>query len=141
MLSVSQGFLKSHSPNHQYSEAVLVQYDENTISLAKLIEIHLRTHASSSQHSMRKKYRSAIYVDNNAMAERCINILDTLRPQFDNPLVTQVLSIVDFKRSSDSYMDYYATNPDRPFCITYIEPKLALLRRDFKDCLQIIDQK
>ena len=141
MLSVSQGFLKSHSPNHLYSEAVLIQYDENIISLAKLIEIHLRTHASSSQHSMRKKYRSALYVDNNAMAERCINILDTLSTQFDKPLVTQVLSIVEFKRSSDSYREYYATNPDRPFCITYIEPKLALLRRDFEDCLQTIDQK
>ncbi len=58
---VAQGFIYSHPPHDSLSEAVLVDFDPAQISLADLIEIHLRTHASTSQHSMRQKYRSAIY--------------------------------------------------------------------------------
>ena len=130
--SVEQGFIKSQPPDDQYSEAILVHHEEKQIPLDKLIEIHLCTHASTSLHSMRTKYRSAIYVNNIAMAKRCHSILNSLQAQFEKPLVTRVLETVHFKSSAESYIDYYATNPNKPFCITYIEPKLAILRRDFK---------
>ena len=29
------------------------------------------------------------------------------------------------------FHDYYATDPDRPFCRTYIEPKLRLIREAY----------
>lgn len=133
---LQQGYIKSQPPKDQYSEAVLIQYNEEQISLIKLIEIHLRTHASFSSHSMREKYRSAIYVENDAMAEKCEEVLNVLQSGFDEPLVTQVLEAAKFKRSSESYTDYYATNPERPFCVTYIEPKLALLRREYNSFLK-----
>lgn len=133
---VQQGFIRSQPPKDQYSEAVLIQYNEEKISLFKLIEIHLRTHASFSAHSMREKYRSAIYVENDAMAEKCEEVLNALQARFDEPLVTQVLESVKFKKSSESYTDYYATDRERPFCVTYIEPKLALLRREYNSYLK-----
>lgn len=133
---VQQGFIKSHSPHDDYSEAVLLNYDEDQISLVKLIEIHLRTHASTASHSMREKYRSAIYIANHSMAKICGAHLNSLQSKFQNPLVTQILEIVHFKSSPASYIDYYASDPDKPFCTTYIEPKLELLRRDFKPFLQ-----
>jgi len=133
---VNQGFIKSHPPNDQFSEAVWIQFDENEIPLAKLIEIHLHTHASSSAHSMREKYRSAIYVEGEAIAVACRDILTDLQAPFEKPLVTEVLETVVFKPSAESYTDYYATNPERPFCVTYIEPKLDKLQRDYKDYLK-----
>ncbi len=133
---VQQGFIKSYPPNEEYSEAVLIQYKEEEISLSTLIEIHLCTHASSSSHSMRKKYRSAIYVDSDDMKSRCRETLNTLQYKFDNPLITQVLDIVHFKHSSEIYSHYYTTNPNRPFCVTYIEPKLDRLRREFSAYLK-----
>ncbi len=131
VIEVRQGFIRSHSPDDQYSEAVLIDFDERQISIDVLLEIHLRTHASSSAHSMRDKYRSAVYVNDSAMAARCLELLTTLQAQFEKPLVTQVLDMVHFKTSAELYKNYYTSDPERPFCVTYIEPKLALLQREY----------
>lgn len=126
---VAQGFVSSVPPDDSWSEAVIVTFDPTAIDLKTLTEIHLRTHASTSQHKMRGKYRSAIYVfDDGKEAE---NTLNGLQDGFDEPLVTRVLSHEAFKPSDTRFQNYYASGPDRPFCRTYIDPKLALLRERF----------
>ena len=129
---VQQGFICSHPPNDQYSEAVLVDFAERHIPVEILVEIHLRTHASTAAHSMRDKYRSAIYVKDRVMENRCCAAIKTLQNQFEKPLLTQVLRLAGFTLSADRYRKYYESNPDKPFCATYIEPKLELLERDFR---------
>lgn len=109
----------------------MIDFAEQEISVEILVEIHLRTHASSSAHSMRDKYRSAIYVNDQAMEIRCTSALKALQSQFEKPLVTQVLKLKEFTLSADRYREYYASNPDKPFCATYIKPKLEMLERDF----------
>ena len=59
---VEQGFITSYDQNNTFSEAVIVDFNTEKIDLKTLVEIHLHTHKSTSNHSMRKKYRSAIYV-------------------------------------------------------------------------------
>jgi len=59
--SVAQGFIASTEKNSSFSEAVIVFYDAAIITLKDLIEIHLHTHNSTSNHRFRKKYRSAVY--------------------------------------------------------------------------------
>lgn len=59
---VAQGWIASDENNTAFSEAVVVEFNPPKINLKTLIEIHLATHKSTSNHSMRKKYRSAIYV-------------------------------------------------------------------------------
>ena len=129
---VQQGFICAAPPHEQYSEAVLVDFCEHDISIEILIEIHLRTHASFADHSMRNKYRSAIYVHDQSMEIRCKAALNALQSQFKKPLVTQVLKITGFTLSAERYREYYASNPDKPFCTTYIEPKLEMLKREFR---------
>ncbi len=127
----AQGFMKSTPPDDSWSEAVLVEFDPAEISLTTLIDIHLRTHASTSAHKLRGKYRSAIYVFNDAQRTQADDILGLLQADFDSPLVTKVLSYEAFKPSDERFRNYYATNPDRPFCRTYIDPKLRRLREQF----------
>ncbi|WP_343065456.1 peptide-methionine (S)-S-oxide reductase [Arenibacter arenosicollis] len=57
---VEQGFVASKGEESFFSEAVIVHYDPKSIALKDLILIHLYTHKSTSDHSMRNKYRSAI---------------------------------------------------------------------------------
>ena len=47
---VNQGWIASNGKNSDYSEAVEVYFDPTVISLSELIEIHLHTHASRSNH-------------------------------------------------------------------------------------------
>ena len=126
-----QGFVQSTAPNATWSEAVIVQFDPATIPLATLIEIHLRTHAATSPHKMRGKYRSAIYTVTPDQDEPAGQTLAALAPEFDAPLVTKILPLIAFKPSDSRFHNYYETDPTRPFCKTYIDPKLAKLRTDF----------
>jgi len=128
---VQQGFIASMPPFETFSEAVIVSFDAAVISLSVLTEIHLRTHASGADHSMRGKYRSAVYVYYAAQREATETVLKALQEGFDAPLVTQVLDFVEFTPSEARFQNYYASGPERPFCKTYIDPKLDKLRKMF----------
>lgn len=108
-----------------------MRYDPCEIDLTTLIEIHLRTHASTSAHKMRGKYRSAVYAFSETQRVQAENSLRFLRKGFDKPLQTMALSHEAFKPSDARFQDYYATNPERPFCRTHIDAKLQLLRDSF----------
>jgi len=133
--SVDQGFVKSDPPYDTFSEAVLVEFDPATIPLGVLIEVHLRTHASTSNHKMRGKYRSAIYVFGGVQEKNSSVILNQLRGDFEKKLVTNVLNMGEFEHSSERFKNYYASGPEKPFCQTYIDPKLSLLRADYASYL------
>ena len=128
---VAQGFICSQPPHDSLSEAVLVDFDPAQINLSDLIEIHLRTHASSSQHSMREKYRSAIYVMNSKQEQDAGDILRDLQDDFGNKLVTRVLPFSGFENSDEKYHNYYTNNSSNQFCRRYIDPKLETLRREY----------
>lgn len=128
---VEQGFIRSTPPHETFSEAVIVRFDPDALPLDVLVEVHLRTHSSTSRHKLRGKYRSAVYVFDPGQAERAREAIARLQPGFDAPLVTEVLPFVAFRPSEPRYQNYYAADPQRPFCRTYIEPKLAELRRRF----------
>ena len=128
---VEQGYISSVSPNDSLSEGVIVHYNPTVISLEDLIEIHLYTHKSTSKHSMRDMYRSAVYyfeVDDSAFAKAC---LSTFQSEFEKPIITQALPFESFKASRQEITDYYSKNPEKPFCKRYIAPKLQLLLRRF----------
>lgn len=129
---VNQGWIASNGKDSEFSEAVEVYFDPAVISLSDLIEIHLYTHASRSNHSMRDKYRSAIYAYDDDQFKQALDILNGLRADFDEALITQVYPFRSFKRNKIELTDYFYSAPDRPFCQTYIQPKLNLLLARFK---------
>lgn len=129
--TVEQGFIRSTAPDDDWSEAARVTFDPAVLPLEVLIEAHLRTHSATSSHTMRGKYRSAVYVPDAADTGPVQAALDTLRPEFDKPLITRVLPLIAFKPSDGRFQNYYAADPERPFCRTYIEPKLTALRQRF----------
>lgn len=132
VVRVEQGFIKSTPPADTWSEAVIVHFDPNLIDLETLIEVHVRTHSSTGNHSMRSKYRSAVYVYDPEQGQHAERILQELQPEFDGTLVTSVLPSAGFKISDVRFQNYYRTDPDRPFCKRYIDPKLQLIRERFK---------
>jgi peptide-methionine (S)-S-oxide reductase len=128
---VEQGWIASQPPDDAFSEAVIVTYDPAIITLTDLILIHLYTHASTSNHSMRHKYRSAVYWF-DAEEEAVIKaIIRNLQSHFSEPLITQVLPFAAFKTPLPGHLNYYYNNPGKPFCTVYIRPKLELLKTQF----------
>ncbi len=126
---VEQGFIRSTPPDDDWSEAVIVHFDPMQISLSVLADVHLHTHSATNTHRLRTRYRSAIYVIDDVQAVEIEAALQRIRQDFEKPLITRVLPLVDFRVSDPCYQNYYQSNPERPFCRRHIEPKLASLRK------------
>ena len=130
---VEQGFISSIAPADTFSEAVRLSFDPNQIPLAILIEVHLRTHSSTSNHALREKYRSAIYTTSDELSFEAAEIIQTLQSEFPQPLITQVLPLFEFQASPDHYQQYYQKNSRGAFCQRFVDPKLALIREQFAE--------
>ncbi|SFV69453.1 Peptide methionine sulfoxide reductase MsrA [hydrothermal vent metagenome] len=115
------------------SEAVIVHFNENKISLSRLIEVHLLTHSSTSRHSFRNKYRSAIYNFTHEQGKTAQDILIQKQKLFEKQIITKVYIFKSFTLNQEKYLNYYQKNKDKPFCQTYIEPKLKLLLQKFSE--------
>lgn len=128
---VEQGYVASTDENTSFSEAVIVYFNRKCITLHTLIDIHLMTHNSRSNHSMRQKYRSAIYTFDALQSQNAKDLLKEFQKKYKNELITQVLPFQDFMSSREEITNYYFKNPKKPFCEVFIDPKLKLLLSHF----------
>lgn len=138
---VQQGFINSTAPHDSFSEAVVVTFEPEFIALDILIDVHLRTHASTSQHKMRGKYRSAIYVFSDAQGDVVRNHIAQVQAEFDKPIITLTLPFEAFKPSPAQFQDYYRSDTEKPFCRAYIDPKLSKIRQQFGTYYKAPDAK
>lgn len=127
VIKVEQGFVSQKGEECSFSEAIIVTYDPVEISLKDLIEIHLHTHQSTSEHSFRHKYRSAVYVFSEKDFNESNQILKGLQIDFKKKLITKTYYFEAFKPSDVQFHNYYYSNPKKPFCKSYIDPKLKVL--------------
>lgn len=133
--NVQQGWISSTGEHHTPSEAILIEFDPALLPPKKLVEIHLRTHASTVNHSLRHKYRSAIYVFSEEEKKYYQDLLQELQPSFENSLVTQVLLFNEFTLNQEEFLHYFYSKPDSAFCQSYIHPKLNLLLEEFSEAV------
>ncbi|SFV70073.1 Peptide methionine sulfoxide reductase MsrA [hydrothermal vent metagenome] len=125
---VEQGWVSSTHPDATTpSEAVIVHFNDALISLDILTEIHLFTHNATSNHTFRQKYRSAVYTFSKMQKKEAQQILTQKQKLFDKPLVTKVYDFGEFRLNNEEYLNYYKSNPEKPFCKTRIDPKLKIL--------------
>lgn len=131
VFEVQQGWISSDNENDSFSEAVIVHFDTSEIDLATLTAIHLYTHSCTSEHPMRKKYRSAIYTFSKSQEINAVEIMKALQSDFEKPVLTKILLFVKFKENQELYQNYYQKNAGNQFCERYINPKLNLLMKRF----------
>ncbi|PWS31423.1 peptide-methionine (S)-S-oxide reductase [Pedobacter paludis] len=130
---VMQGWISSEGKDSTFSEAVIVLFEPSRIPLEILIAIHLHTHSCTSNHSMRQKYRSAVYTFDKNQSHLAENEILNLKDDFDKPIITRVLSFKDFKLNTENYLNYYYKNPEKAFCKNFVTPKLRILLDRFAD--------
>jgi len=128
---VEQGFIRSDPPSDSWAEGVIVHFDPSVIGLPTLVEVHLRTHSATVPFVARSKYRSAIYVQDEDQRKRATDAMISLQLQFEHAIQTRILARQEFKLSDESFQNFYVSDPGKPFCRRYIDPKLEMIRRDF----------
>ncbi len=138
VLQVDQGWIASNGDASSFSEAVIVAYDEDIISLPMLIAVHLYTHSCTSRHSMRAKYRSAIYIFDDDQEMIAKAAIAQLQKEFTKTIVTTVIPFQSFKLNDEQYLNYYYKDSAKPFCRNIVNPKLKDLLKRFPE---LTDQK
>lgn len=131
VVTVEQGWIASTAPYDYFSEGVIVTFDNSIIPVDVLIEVHLLTHSSANDHSMRAKYRSALYYFDDKDIAVLSEIVARLGIENNIQYITKILPFQDFRLNAANQLNYYSKNKEAPFCQVYISPKLRALRSKF----------
>ncbi|WP_405198719.1 peptide-methionine (S)-S-oxide reductase [Christiangramia sp. LLG6405-1] len=112
---VRQGYIYAKESPDQFYEGIVFNYDPELVKLEDLILIHLSTHQSMKDHSMRHKYRSAIYVYDKMELEKTSEALKSVSISDGSKIVTRVYELASFKESRPEIRNYYQTDPQDHF--------------------------
>lgn len=123
--------------NHgSHAEVVQVAYNENQISLEKLLEIffyiHNPTTLNFQGNDYGTQYRSIILC-----AENEVNIAQKIKNEsqvlWEEPIVTEIKTLDKFYPAEDYHQDYFIQNQSNPYCQVIINPKIAKFEAQFKE--------
>jgi len=125
-----------------HAEAIEIAYDPAVVPFEKLLEIFFATHDPTTLNrqgaDVGTQYRSAIFYHDDEQkrtAEEVIRKLDAARV-FPGKIVTEVTPASTFYPAEDYHQDYVANNPFQPYCRAVAAPKVAKVRKVFKDLLK-----
>lgn len=88
--------------------------------------IYAALHAAYGQPDETKLYQYA-----NKNAADMIAKGNDLQKDFDQPIITKILSFQAFRLNEETYLDYYYKDPSKPFCQNIVNPKLKELIQRF----------
>lgn len=117
-----------------HAEVVQVTYDPAEISYTDLLEVFFKIHDPTTLNRQGAdsgtQYRSVILYNSErqrSLAEAAIQKL-TQENVFSNPIVTTLESAGTFYVAEEYHQDYFAKNPNAPYCRLMIAPKLKKIK-------------
>jgi len=150
---VVSGYAGGHEPNPNYedvcsggtghAEVVQVTFDPAVLSYRDVLNvffsIHDPTTLNRQGHDAGTQYRSAIFthsVEQDRVARQAIDEL-TAEKVWDDPIVTQVEAAGEFFPAEEYHQNYFARNPDQPYCRAVVAPKVAKFRKQHLERLRV----
>lgn len=141
------GYAGGHTPNPTYeevcsgltghTEVVRVVYDPRETDFAALLKVfweaHDPTQGMRQGNDIGTQYRSAIFYlspEQEAAARAKIEQL-AWEGAFDEPIVTEVEPAATFWPAEAYHDNYFARNPNQPYCRYVVAPKVAKFRHSF----------
>ncbi|MDR3763732.1 MAG: peptide-methionine (S)-S-oxide reductase MsrA [Acidobacteriota bacterium] len=146
--SVVSGYMGGtvDSPSYQqvctgttgHVEVVCVEFDPAVLSYRELLEVYFTAHDPTTLNrqgnDIGTQYRSVIFA---AEAQRKVaaEVIAELTAQhvFDSPIVTTIEPLKAFWTAEGYHQDYYAGNPNQPYCRLVVAEKVAKVRQKYAD--------
>ncbi len=149
---VVSGYSGGHTENPTYqevcsettghAEVVQVRFDPNVLSFKDLLQIYFTVHDPTTLNrqgnDIGSSYRSAIFYhsdEQRSVAEAVIAEI-TAAGIYDNSIVTEVTAFEKFYSAEGYHQEYFANNPNQPYCAGVVAPKVAKFRKKFLDRLK-----
>ena len=152
VLSVESGYSGGHVANPTYrqvcsettghAEVAQVTFDPQVLSFENLLKVffavHDPTQLNRQGNDVGTSYRSAVFYhspEQKATTEKVIKEL-TDENIWGKPIVTQVAAFDKFYIAEDYHQEYFANNPNQPYCMAVVAPKVVKFRKHFIEMLK-----
>jgi methionine-S-sulfoxide reductase len=125
-----------------HAEVVQILYDQNMISFEEILKIFFAIHDPTTLNKQGAdegtQYRSVIFYHNEDQKKIAGQVINALKSEnyFDSPIVTKIEPFVAFYPAEDYHKNYFQRHPQQPYCRIVISPKVAKLRKKFRDKLK-----
>jgi peptide-methionine (S)-S-oxide reductase len=152
VISVSSGYSGGKIKNPTYrevtsgmtghAEVVQITFDPEVIAYRDILTIFFYVHDPTTLNrqgaDVGTQYRSVIfYHDENqkAVAEEVMQEIQNSKVWKD-PLVTELSPLTAFYVAEDYHQEYFANNPNAPYCTFVVSPKVKKFRKNFQEYLK-----
>ncbi len=121
-----------------HAEVVRVTFDPDVLPLRSLLHVFFGIHDPTTKdregHDVGSQYRSIVLYEDEEQRALVDEVISELgEALFDDPIVTEVASLERFYKAEEEHHDYYARNPEKPYCRLVIDPKLEKLQAQWSD--------
>lgn len=149
---VVSGYAGGHAENPTYqevcsgttghAEVIQVKFNPEVISFKEILQVFFATHDPTTLnrqgHDVGTQYRSAVFYHDDKqkrIAEKTIEEIEN-EGIFDDPIVTEVTEFTNFYPAEDYHQEYFAKNPNQPYCSAVVAPKVSKFRQKFVNRLK-----
>jgi peptide-methionine (S)-S-oxide reductase len=128
--------------NTGHAEVVQIRFDPGMISYKNILGIFFSTHDPTTLNrqggDVGTSYRSAIFYHSDEQRRVAEEIIEEITEEkvFDAPIVTEVAPFDKFWPAEDYHQEYYANNPNQPYCAAVVGPKVVKFRMKFAHLLK-----
>lgn len=125
-----------------HAEVVQVWFDPAVITYDEILYIFWRIHDPTTLNRQGNdsgpQYRSVIFYHDEAQkvaAERTRAETEAARV-WPDPIVTEIVPFDTFYEAEGYHQDYFSNNPNQPYCVYVVDPKVRKFRKSFQDKLK-----
>lgn len=125
-----------------HAEVVQLTYDPELISFKEILQVFFTIHDPTTLNrqgaDVGTQYRSAIFYHNPQQKRVADELIAELNESnlWPDPIVTEVTPFERFYEAEEYHQEYYANNPNQPYCQVVIAPKLAKFRKKYLEELK-----
>ena len=119
-----------------HAEVAKIEFNKDIISYKQLLNIFWQAHDPTTLNrqgnDVGTQYRSVIYFHNEKQKMTAIKskIEADKSGYWDDEIVTEIAEIYNYSDAEDYHDNYYDNNPNQPYCVFVIKPKLDKLVRE-----------
>jgi peptide-methionine (S)-S-oxide reductase len=125
-----------------HAEVVQVKFDPKLISYRDLLNVFFAIHDPTTLNRQGAdtgtQYRSAIFYHNDEQKQIAEDAIKDLNSQqiWGKPIVTELTTFDKFYMAEDYHQEYFANNPNQPYCQAVVAPKVMKFRKHFLEMLK-----
>lgn len=119
-----------------HAEVVQIEFDPEEISFKELLEVFFEIHDPTTLNrqgaDVGTQYRSAICYHSEAQKEVAEQVIAEVAANWENPIVTEVTPFEIFYPAEPYHQNYFAINPNQPYCRAVVSPKVEKFKKKFE---------